>query len=61
MTRILKPEPLTRAAFAPFGDVIATEAMEPHAINYGATARYHGLGSVDCAEAGGRPVISIFR
>jgi ureidoglycolate lyase len=57
MTRILKPEPLTRAGFAPFGEVIATEGIAPRFINYGATARYHALAKVDCEGA----VVSIFR
>ncbi len=61
MTRlILKPAPLTREAFAPFGDVI--DALgDPVDINQGTTERFHDLAHVDVDEAGGRPLINIFR
>lgn len=58
---ILKPEPLTRAAFAPFGDVIEMRGAEHYPINEGTAERFHDLAAVDVAEAGGRALISIFR
>ncbi len=57
----LKPEPLTREAFAPFGDVIETPGAEHFSINEGTTERFHDLAAVDVAEAGGRTLINIFR
>jgi ureidoglycolate lyase len=57
----LKPAPLTREAFAPFGDVIATSGAEQFPINEGTTKRFHDLAAVDIAEAGGRTLINIFR
>jgi ureidoglycolate lyase len=57
----LKPAPLTREAFAPFGDVIATSGAEHFPINEGTTERFHDLAAVDIAEAGGRTLINIFR
>lgn len=57
-----KIEPLTSAAFSPFGDVIEVNAdsmgME---INDGHTLRYHNLANVDVAAEGGRALMSVFR
>ena len=59
--QILKIEPLTRAAFAPFGDVIeASEAARHMLINGGNTQRYHDLAKIDLDTAG-RVIVSIFR
>ena len=55
-------EPLSAAAFAPFGQVIEVSDMARHfTINAGFAERYHDLARVDVASAGGRPQISIFR
>lgn len=63
MSRILlKPEPLTAEAFAPFGDVVeAGERVQVREINYGHTQRFHDLARLDLTAAGGRPLLSIFR
>jgi len=58
---ILKPAPLTRAAFKPFGDVIETAGARHYPINQGTTVRYHDLAAVDVAGGDGQPLISIFR
>ncbi len=59
--RILPPETLTVAAFAPFGDVIeACDSGRHFAINGGNTERYHDLMQIEVA-AGGHPIVSIFR
>ncbi len=61
-TRLLKPEPLTAAAFAPYGDVIECgEEVERKNINYGNTIRFHDLAKLDLAAEQGRPIVSIFR
>jgi len=58
--RVLTPEPLTAAAFAGFGDVVATgEAHE--LINRGTARQYADLAQIDIAAGGGRPRISIYR
>lgn len=57
----LKPEPLTRAAFAAFGDVIETRGASPLSINAGFAQRFHDLARIDVAGQGGRPLLSIFR
>lgn len=54
-------EPLAPATFAPFGTVIETEGAEVLAINQGTTERFHALAELDTAEAGGRPILSLFR
>lgn len=57
----LAAAPLTRDAFADFGDVIETHGHEPLIINEGTTQRFHDLAKVDVLDAGGAPLISIFR
>jgi len=55
-------EPLTRAAFKPFGDVIELDGAQHFPINGGTTERFHDLARVDIgADAGGRPLINVFR
>ncbi|MCC4118738.1 ureidoglycolate lyase [Aromatoleum toluclasticum] len=57
----LQVEPLTREAFAPFGDVIeASDAAHHFTINGGNTERYHDLAKIDPGP-GGRTIVSIFR
>ena len=58
---ILKPQPLSREAFKPFGDVIETEGAKSYPINDGMCTRFHDLAAVDVDEAGGRPLINLFR
>ena len=54
-------EPLTRAAFAPFGDVIELAGAKQIPINLGTTIRYHDLARVDVADEGGRTLVNLFR
>jgi ureidoglycolate lyase len=54
-------EPLTREAFAAFGDVIELEGANHYPINLGTTERYHDLAAVDTALEGGRTLINVFR
>ena len=58
---LLRVEPLTREAFAPFGDVIATAGAQHFPINNGTTERFHDLAKVETAGEGARTCISIFR
>lgn len=62
MSRLaLEIRPLTRAAFAPFGDVIETEGAERLVINDGLTERFHDLAAIDVASDGGHPIVNLFR
>lgn len=60
MTHSLIAQPLSNAAFAPFGEVIETAAAEPLAINDGSSDRYHDLATLDLGDLQGRPCLSIF-
>ena len=59
--RTLTPLPLTREAFAPFGDVIETAGARHYPINEGTTERFHDLAALDVAAGEGRAIVSIFR
>ncbi|GAB3111953.1 ureidoglycolate lyase [Aestuariicella hydrocarbonica] len=61
-TVTLKLQPLTAAAFAPYGDVLeVSERNQHYPINAGLTERHHQLARVDVSDAGGYPIINIFR
>jgi ureidoglycolate lyase len=53
--------PLTRQAFAAYGDVIETEGARNFRYNDGYATRFHDLARIDCAAESGRPLLSIFR
>ncbi|HER27447.1 MAG TPA: ureidoglycolate lyase [Rhodospirillales bacterium] len=57
----LRPEPLTRKAFAPFGEVIETQGAASYPINEGTTERFHDLAAIDVAADDGRTLVNIFR
>ena len=59
--KALTIEPLTREAFAPFGDVIELDGARQIPINLGTTIRFHDLARIDVEEAGGRPLVNLFR
>lgn len=54
-------KPLTREAFAPFGDVIETENAHSFPINGGKCTRYHDLAKIETTGDKGRPMISLVR
>lgn len=55
-------EPLTREAFAPFGQVIvADETAHHYPINAGMTERFHDLARIELGGVHARPLLSIFR
>ncbi|MEM9148047.1 MAG: ureidoglycolate lyase [Pseudomonadota bacterium] len=58
MTMLLA-EPLTAAAFKPFGEVIALGSVPPLSINEGRCRRYTDLAHLDVAE--GRVGLSLFQ
>lgn len=56
----LTARPLTREAFAPFGEVIDARISESFPINNGRTQRHHDLAKVDIVDAPARALISLF-
>ena len=58
--RIVAAEPLTAAAFAPFGAVIEADPARAYPINGGNTTRFHALAAADPGP-GGVAILSIFR
>ena len=57
----LTVEPLTREAFAPFGEVVeASDAVRHFTINAGNTERYHDLANIEPGPDG-RVIVSLFR
>ena len=57
---ILRPEPLTAAAFAPFGAVLAHDGRRARAVNAG-TARRTDLGGWADRDAGAAPALALYR
>lgn len=59
MNQIIKTEPLTAEAFAPFGDVLEAAGAPDKLINQGKCARFHDRATLDFSD--GVAGISIFR
>jgi ureidoglycolate lyase len=56
----LTPQPLTKAGFARFGDVVETDGAAPIEINQGFARRCNGLANIDVASDGAAVNISLF-
>lgn len=56
----LRPVPLTRESFAPFGDVIETEGRAHVTINDGYAERYTDLARIDVEAEDGQIRVNIF-
>jgi ureidoglycolate lyase len=56
----LRPEPLTKLAFAHFGEVIETEGHDPLQINQGFALRFDNLATIDVASESGSVKTSLF-
>ena len=57
---VIKTQPLTADAFAPFGDVLEATGKPDKIINNGFCGRYHDRAQLDFG-AGGRAGISVFK
>lgn len=57
---IIRPEPLTREAFLPFGDVLETDGINPELINFGNTQKFGDLAKIAIGD-GGQGQLSIYR
>lgn len=55
----LSAGPLSKQAFAPFGDVIEVEGATPFTINQGFAGRFNDLANVDVGDDGGAANVSI--
>lgn len=60
MTRCIRTEALTPAAFAPFGDVLDSVGTPDRMINQGLCGRFHDRARLDFGSAPGRAGISVF-
>jgi len=58
VTRTIATQPLTKAAFAPYGDVIELKGAPDKLINQGLCGRHHDLADLDFSD--GRAGISLF-
>ena len=56
--KLLKIEPLTKEAFAAFGQVIETQGSDHFTINNGSTERYNRLADVELARPDDKAIIS---
>jgi len=57
----LNLKPLTRDAFARFGDVIHKQGHYPEEINYGQTRKYANLAGIDTNDEDGEAAVHIYR
>ena len=57
---MIEIEPLTKAAFAAFGDVVETDGAVRIGINQGFADRFNDLARVDVTAQGGGAIVSIF-
>ena len=55
----LRPEPLTKHAFAAFGDVVEMDGAEHYPINQGFAERFNDLATVDVGLEGGSVNVSM--
>jgi ureidoglycolate lyase len=61
MPDYLDIQPLTKSAFAPFGDLIEADPTTMRYINGGTTERFHALASAEASGEGARVIINLFR
>ena len=60
-SQTLTIQPLTKAAFAPFGDVVEADPATMRHINGGTTERYHALAHPEALGEGAELIVSLFR
>ncbi|MBX9899640.1 MAG: ureidoglycolate lyase, partial [Burkholderiaceae bacterium] len=57
----LKISKISRAAFAPFGEVIMLDGAQEFSINEGTSQRFHALATADTSAQNGQTILSLFR
>lgn len=60
MTKTIFAKPLTKTAFAPFGQVIEKQGSEERVINDGNCVRHHNLAKIELDGPNAEPSINIF-
>ena len=60
MPVLLKVTPLTREAFAPYGDVIEKHGAQAISTSGGQAERFHDLARLEAGRTDGRAMVSIF-
>ena len=60
MSRTIVAQPLSKSAFAPFGDVIEKPGSEERLINNGKCVRHHNLAKIELDGPAAEPSINIF-
>lgn len=61
MTRLLQPQPLTAAAFAPYGWVVQADGRAARPVNEGSSQRVDEVGELSLHAEGGAPCLAVFR
>lgn len=59
--RKLVAQPLTAAAFAPFGTVISADGLSGRPINAGTTMRFDVMADLQLTSGGGTPLLAVYR
>lgn len=59
--KTLAIQPLTKSAFAPFGEVVEADPATMRHINGGTTERYHALAHPQALGEGAELIVSLFR
>ena len=60
MEKIIKPIKVTKVNFAPYGDLISSDGVEPIDINSGYAKRFNNLANIDISKNKGEAIVSIF-
>ena len=60
MEKIIKPIKITKVNFAPYGDLISSNGVEPIDINSGYAKRFNNLANIDISKDKGEVIVSIF-
>jgi ureidoglycolate lyase len=60
MSKTIMAKPLTKSAFAPFGEVIEKQGSEERIINNGNCVRHHDLAKIELEGPNAQPSINIF-
>ena len=60
MEKIVTPIKVTKVNFAPYGDLISSDGVEPMNINSGYAKRFDNLANIDLSKDKGEAIVSIF-